>query len=376
MNGGNRSGKPRTAMADAGAETLRADRQVLVDAEAVCVRAIREAGAVLLSHFRQPLEVEFKEKGQQSPVTEADRQSEALLRDALRRSFPDHGVIGEEAEDAINPEADYLWFLDPLDGTANFAAGLPAFAISMGLCFRGVPVLGVVAVPWEGPKGTIFRAYAGGGAYCNDEPMRAAGAKMPQGTRLASTPGWMLQQYRVQRSAKVQRLNVRSAGSIAYELAYAARGTFQLTVISGARLWDMVAGAVLVQEAGGAVLFCNGKARRWNSWGAFQREALPAPFGKDTAALRKLHIYMLAGNEEIVRQRAGEVALRRIPGPLARLRRSGRKLWGKIKGKEAEQQRPADESPAQSTRNGGSADGQERPVHRHGEGEAGGRGGV
>ena len=362
-------------MADAGAGTSGADRQVLVAAEAVCVEAIREAGAVLLSYFRQPLKVEFKEKGQQSPVTAADRQSEELLRQALRRAFPDHGIIGEEAEDAIHPEADYLWFLDPLDGTANFAAGFPAFAVSMGLCFRGVPVLGVVAVPWEGPAGTIFRAHAGGGAYCNDEPMRAAGADMPAGTRLASTPGWMLQQYRVQRGAKVQRLNVRSAGSIAYELAYAARGTFQLTVISGARLWDMVAGAVLVQEAGGAVLFCNGKARRWSSWAAFRSRALKAPFGQDTAALRKLHVYMLAGNEDTVRRRAGQVALRRPPGPLARLRQRGRKLWGKIKGSEAGQQRPGDESTAQSSNNGGSTDGQEGTVHRHGEGEAGsGRG--
>ena len=354
-------------MPDTGAATSGADRRVLVDAEAVCVQAIREAGAVLLSHFRQPLDVEFKDKGQQSPVTEADRQSEELLRESLQRAFPDHGVVGEEAEDAVNPEADYLWFLDPLDGTSNFAAGLPAFAISMGLCFRGVPVLGVVAVPWEGPGGTIFRAHAGGGAYCNDEPMRAAGADTPAGTRLASTPGWMLQQYRVRRRADLHKLNVRSAGSIAYELAYAARGTFQLTVISGARLWDMVAGAVLVQEAGGGVLFCNGRARRWRPWAAFQREALPAPFGQDPAALRKLHVYMLAGNAEMVRQRAAQVSLRRLPGPLARLRRRGRKLWGKLK---------TDEGTTQSSSNGGRTDGPEGAVHRHGEGEAGGRGGV
>ena len=363
-------------MTEAAAETPRADREVLADAEAVCVRAVREAGDVLLSYFRNPLEVEFKEKGQQSPVTEADRRSEDLLRNALRRAFPDHGVIGEEAEDAVNPEADYLWFLDPLDGTTNFAAGLPAFAISMGLCFRGVPVLGVIAVPWEGPGGTIFRAHAGGGAYCNDEPMQAAGAKLPDGTRLASTPGWMLQQYRVQRGAQVQRLNVRSAGSIAYELAYAARGTFQLTVISGARLWDMVAGSVLVQEAGGAVLFCNGKARRWNTWEAFQRQALSAPFGRDTAALRKLHVYMLAGNAETVRQRAEQVALRRLPGPVAKLRRRARKLWSKLKGSEAGQSKQDKEAPGKPVDNGGITNGQEGPVHRHGEGEAGGRGGV
>ena len=355
---------------------MQADPQVLIDAEAVCVQAIQEAGAVLLSYFRHPLEVEFKEKGQQSPVTEADRRSEALLRNALSGAFPDHGIIGEEAEDAVNPDADYLWFLDPLDGTTNFAAGLPAFAVSMGLCFRGVPVLGVIAVPWEGPGGTIFRAHTGGGAYCNDEPMQAAGDDVPDGTRLASTPGWMLHQYRVQRGAKVQRLNVRSAGSIAYELAYAARGTFQLTVISGARLWDMVAGAVLVQEAGGAVLFCNGKARRWDGWESFQRHALSAPFGQDTAALRKLHVYMLAGNAQAVRQRAGQIALRRLPGPLAKLRRRGRKLLGKLRGEAAGQPGPGGTSDAHSNPNGGLDNEQEGAVHRHGEGKAGGGGGV
>lgn len=355
---------------------MQADRQVLIDAEAACVQAAREASAVLLSYFRRPLEVEFKEKGQQSPVTEADRRSEALLRDALSRAFPRHGIIGEEAEDAVNPEADYLWFLDPLDGTTNFAAGLPAFAVSMGLCFRGVPVLGVVAVPWEGPGGTIFRAHDGGGAYCNDEPMQAAGADVPDGTRLASTPGWMLHQYRVQRGAKVQRLNVRSAGSIAYELAYAARGTFQLTVISGARLWDMVAGAVLVREAGGAVLFCNGKARRWDAWEGFQRRALSAPFGHDPSALRKLHVYMLAGNERIVGERAGQIVLRRLPGPLARLRQRGRKLLGQLKGEKAQQMPSGEASGTDSNPTGGIRNGQEGAVHRHGEGETGGGGGV
>src|ERR1700758_1634418 len=114
--------------------SMTADRQLLVEAEVICVQAARQAGAVLLDYFRRPLAVEFKEKGQQSPVTEADRRSEELLRDALRRAFPAHGIIGEEAEDALNPSADYVWFLDPLDGTTNFTAGLPAFAISIGLC--------------------------------------------------------------------------------------------------------------------------------------------------------------------------------------------------------------------------------------------------
>ena len=306
---------------------MQADRHVLVDAEAVCVQAVREAGSMLLEYFRQPLSVEFKEKGQQSPVTEADRRSEAILRLALSHHFPDHGIIGEEGEDLVNAGADYVWFLDPLDGTTNFTAGLPAFAISMGLCFRGIPVLGVVAVPWEGPHGTIFRAHQGSGAYCNDTPMQVAPDEIPAGTQLASMPFWALWQYRVRRHAGVNRMNVRAAGSIAYELAYAARGTFQLALISGARLWDMVACVVLVQEAGGTVLFSNGKTRRWSAWETFVQRALTAPFGQDHEALRKLHIYMLAGNAHAVQQRANAITLRH-PFPLWRqTQRQARKLW-------------------------------------------------
>ena len=79
----------------------QADRQLLVEAEAVCVDAARQAGAVLLGYFRSQLQVEFKEKGQQSPVTNADRQSEELRRAALINTFPDHGIIGEEGYDGL-----------------------------------------------------------------------------------------------------------------------------------------------------------------------------------------------------------------------------------------------------------------------------------
>lgn len=302
------------------------DRQVLADAEAVCLQAVHDARAVLLEYFRTPLTVEFKEKGQQSPVTEADRRSEDILRNALQGAFPTHGIIGEEGEDVVNAGADYVWFLDPLDGTTNFATGLPSFAISMGLCFQGAPVLGVIAVPWEGPQGTIFRAYQGHGAYCNDLRIQVAATDVPAGTQVASMPFWALWQYRVRRQARFRRLNVRASGSIAYELAYAAHGTFQFSIISGARLWDMIAGVVLVQEAGGTTLFSNSRARRWHDWQPFLQRVLTGPFGHDVSALRKLHINILAGNTQVVSQRASAIRLRRQT-MLGRLRQHWHRLW-------------------------------------------------
>ena len=303
---------------------MQVDRQVLVDAEAVCVDASREAGAVLMSYFRAPLEVEFKEKNEQSPVTEADRRSEDILRAALSKAFPDHGIIGEEQDDVVNAGADYVWFLDPLDGTTNFTAGLPAYAISMGLCFRGEPVLGVVYVPWEGPTGTFFRAHQGGGAYCNDQEMHVAAAEIPSGTRLTSMPFWAFGQYRVGRKSGLRGSNARANGSIAYELVYAARGSYQVSVISGARLWDMVAGAALIREAGGAVLCCNGKSRAWSEWDVFLQRALSSPFGEDLDALRKLVVYMLVGNPEVVQRQASLIGLRRSNPLVGKVRKQWR----------------------------------------------------
>jgi myo-inositol-1(or 4)-monophosphatase len=303
---------------------------MLTEAEAVCLEAVRTAGAVLLEYFRVPLTVEFKEKGQQSPVTEADRRSEDLLRAALQRAFPTHGIIGEEGEEAVNAGADYVWFLDPLDGTTNFATGLPAFAISMGLCFRGVPVLGVIAIPWEGPDGTIFHAYQGNGAYCNQTAIQVAAPQVPAGTQLTSMPFWALGQYRVRRRKRFRLMNVRASGSIAYELVYAARGTFQFSIISGARLWDMVAGVVLVQEAGGTTLFSNSRAHRWSAWEPFLQRVLSQPFGQDATALRKLHINILAGNSEVVQQRSASIRIRRQT-MLNKAWQRVRKLWRRRK---------------------------------------------
>ncbi len=325
---------------------MQVDRQLLVEAEAVCIEAVREAAALLKTYFRAPLDVAFKEKGEQSPVTEADQRSEAMLREALARAFPDHGIIGEEQDDVVNAGADYIWFLDPLDGTTNFTAGLPAFAISMGLCFRGTPVLGVVMVPWEGPDGTIFRAHQGGGAYCNDVAMQIAPAEVPAGTRLFSMPFWALGQYRIGRRSLVRGGNIRANGSIAYELVYAARGSYQFSIISGAKLWDMVAGAVLVREAGGDVLCCNGKARRWSDWETFIKRALMHPFGDDIEALRKLHVYMLVGNPEVVQHQAGMIGLRQ-PLPIVG---SIRKQINKMKQRRTKSAPEADQAPTETGR--------------------------
>jgi fructose-1,6-bisphosphatase/inositol monophosphatase family enzyme len=143
-------------------------------------------------------------------------------------------------------------------------------------------------------------------------------------------PFWALGQYRVRRRTRIRQANVRANGSIAYELVYAARGTFQFSIISGARLWDMVAGVVLVQEAGGATLFGNGRTRRWSTWELFLQQVLSQPFGQDATALRKLHINILAGNPHIVQQCAPQIRMRR-PTVLGKVQRRLRQTWRRLK---------------------------------------------
>ncbi|MGH2603431.1 MAG: inositol monophosphatase family protein, partial [Dehalococcoidia bacterium] len=108
-----------------------------------------EAGQLLLARFRTALTVEYKSKGRQDPVTEADRESERFLHQAIHARFPEHGVLGEEGAEAAQG-APFVWVLDPLDGTTNYINGLPLWCVSVGVLWRGRPVAAAIFTP-SGP---------------------------------------------------------------------------------------------------------------------------------------------------------------------------------------------------------------------------------
>ena len=115
--------------------------------EATAVDLARTAGVRAIEAFQTSVALEFKGKKQDNPVTALDRDTETFLRQELRRAFPDHGLLGEEHADDIASDAEYVWVLDPIDGTANFASGLPLWGISIGLLRHGAPVAGCIWVP-------------------------------------------------------------------------------------------------------------------------------------------------------------------------------------------------------------------------------------
>ncbi len=242
----------------------------LIQIESAAVEFARGAGDLLAGHFGKTISVEYKDKTQQDPVTAADKETQAYLERRIKERFPTHGILGEEDDasaDGDRVAPDFLWVLDPLDGTANFMNGLPVYASSIGVLHRGVAVAGAVYIPWptETGSGMVVHCHAGGGAFADGEPIMVYETDRLRGDRLVGLPGSFGASTRVGKGLKGQPLGqLRVTGSIAYELAMTAMGVLQFAVIGAPRMWDMLGGAVAVQEAGGTVMTRLSGRKQWH----------------------------------------------------------------------------------------------------------------
>lgn len=222
-------------------EILRETRSIASDA----------ARLVLAGHRRG---VDVKKKGTIDLVTEFDLASEALIRARLAQAFPGHDVVGEEGDHRAGTE--YVWFVDPLDGTTNFAHGHLFFCVSIGLvrvtAAGTEPLVGVVAAPalgltWSGARGL--------GAFRNDEPCRVTSTTSLQDALVAT--GFAYDQSTDDDNVPEMRAflkrtrGIRRCGAAAIDLALTADGTYDLYWEQRLNPWDLSAGALLVLEAGG-----------------------------------------------------------------------------------------------------------------------------
>lgn len=217
----------------------------------VAVNAARQAGALLLDYARSGFHVEHK-----SPinlVTDADHAAERCIIDYVRGHFPDHGFLAEERGRDQTSSSPYLWIIDPLDGTTNFAHGYPTYCVSIGIEYRGRCLLGVVFDP---SRDELFTAADKRGARLNGRPLHVSGTKDLGGSLLVTGFAYDIRdspRNNLDHFAKfaLRAQGVRRTGSAALDLCYVAAGRFDGFWEVRLNPWDMAAGSVIVREAGG-----------------------------------------------------------------------------------------------------------------------------
>ncbi len=307
----------------------------IVEIERQAVELARGAGEILAGHFGRRIEVEFKDDKQRDPVTAADKETQAYLAAEIIQRFPGHGILGEEATEeekqSEEPASDILWVLDPLDGTTNFLNGLPIFASSIGVIHRGWPVAAALYVPWPtNGGGFVLHCRKGGGCYADDEPVQVLETEQPIPNRLIGLPGYFGVANRFTGGLADKAGELRTTGSIAYELAMTARGVMQYGIFGAPRMWDMAGGALAVQEAGGTVMTRFKGERQWHPI-----ESFVPTWDEKTPTMKELRAWvapLVAGNHHLAPLIANNVrrrfSLRAKLRPLARALR-GRKGRGR-----------------------------------------------
>ena len=286
--------------------------EFLTTAEAIA----REAGALLREFYHRGVRTEYK--GDVDLVTEADRASEKLIGDRLRAAFPAHGIYGEEGTRSAL-DAEFRWYVDPLDGTTNFAHGFPAFCVVLGCEQRhaglkpdedGEMVAGVIYDPL---RDEMFTAARGEGATLNGERIHVSKAKWLQESLIATG----FPSHKRHRSPNVhfyQEFTLRShcvrrAGSAALDMAYVACGRLDAFWEFQLNPWDTSAGYLLVEEAGGTVTHFDGGKFTLDS-----REVL-ASNGLIAAEMQQLFADLFAGrNLEPIPTPAEFAARRAVEG--------------------------------------------------------------
>ncbi|QQS49108.1 MAG: inositol monophosphatase [Acidobacteriota bacterium] len=224
------------------------------------IEAGREAGEILRRYAVEGFEI--SNKGRINLVTEADLASENFIKEMISSRFPSHRILAEES--GISPHhdesAEYLWIIDPLDGTTNFSHGFPCYAVSIGVERRGEPVIGVIYDP---SRDELFAAERGSGATLNGASIRVSGIDHLERALLVSGFPYDVREKMDSYLPAWKRFlecaqGVRRFGAAAIDMAYVACGRLDGFWEKGLNPWDTAAGWVIIEEAGGRVTRLDG----------------------------------------------------------------------------------------------------------------------
>ena len=219
----------------------------------IAVRAARSAGALIIRHVDRVDALEITRKGMNDFVTAVDQSAERIIINVVRKAYPSHGILAEES--GSHDGDDFVWVIDPLDGTTNFLHGFPQFCVSIALKHRGRLEYGVVFDPL---RQELFTATRGGGAQLNDRRIRVSKQKGLEaallGTGFPMRALAELDTYLATLKALAPTAaGIRRAGSAALDLAYVASGRLDGYWQFNLNEWDYAAGALMIQEAGGLI---------------------------------------------------------------------------------------------------------------------------
>jgi myo-inositol-1(or 4)-monophosphatase len=223
------------------------------DMKKTLVEASLAAGAVIKSYFHGVFKIDSKD-GKNNLVTEVDNHAEKVIIDIIKRDFPQHSIISEEIGEMLQ-DSEYQWIIDPIDGTVNFAHGIPICCVSIGLRFDGKMLMGVVYNPM---MDEFFFAERGKGAYLNDQPIHVSKKEDFKTACLVTGfpykwPETKEHPIKVFERMILQGLPVRRLGSAAIDLCWVACGRFDGFWEYNLNSWDVAAGYLIVREAGGRI---------------------------------------------------------------------------------------------------------------------------
>jgi len=258
------------------------NQDILIKMLDAAVEAAREAGREALSKLGS---AKTSVKNNAELVTETDKHCQEMIVGQIRSAFPDHGFIGEEGDEGrlfkqapADPEGVW-WVIDPIDGTNNFAQGMPQFAVSIGAMQHGHPLAGVIYHP---ANDTFYTALENSPPRENDQLIHAPNQSLHEYASVGldshfgnTVPDWICH--------IMTRLRYRNLGTTALHLAYVAKGGYAAMAACTPKLWDIAAGALIAQSAGALVTDWQGRPIWPHDLGAYQGQALPVVVGAPEA---------------------------------------------------------------------------------------------
>ena len=232
----------------------------------IMVNTVRKVARGLVRDFGEVENLQISYKGPQDFVTSSDLRIESKLIEELNELRPGYGILSEEAGETIGTDKTHRWIIDPIDGTLNFMHANPHFCISLALEREGKIQAGVIYNPITDE---LFEAEANRGAFLNDYKLKISGRKKLSDTLIATCDGGLRDDaalyYRRLARAQTRTHGVRVAGAAALDLANLAAGRTDGFYESGLKIWDVAAGVLMVQEAGGTVMDIDGSEFDYNN---------------------------------------------------------------------------------------------------------------